>query len=137
MKSIIVALLLLATPAGATLTIYADRASFNAANPGLPVETFESAHTGTQAFTGPLSNTTSNASFQPGDILPGITFSTLGGPLLVAGPGLGANPTTALGNLTSPIFPDADSLLISPGPGVTAIAFDYFCFVPTNGPPGT
>lgn len=63
-------------PAGAALVVYTDRAVFRAAAPGLPVEDFEAPLIG--AFTGVLNSTTNNSLYAPGDILPGVTFSSPG-----------------------------------------------------------
>jgi hypothetical protein len=110
----------------AILTFYVNRAAFNAANPGLPIEGFQNANTGTSVFTGPLDSTTNNAQFSPGDILPGITFTDSPGPdagaMFVVGPGQSTNPTTALGVN----FPATDAMDILLNPGVSAVALDIF-----------
>lgn len=115
-----------AANSNALLITYVDRSAFNLANPGLPLEGFQNANTGTAPFTGPLNSTTNNASFSPGDILPGITFVDNPGPgssgMFVAGPGQSSNPTTAIGQNS----PSTDALDILLSPGVTAIAFDIF-----------
>jgi hypothetical protein len=112
--------------ADAILTFYVNRAAFDAANPGLPIEGFQNANTGTAAFTGPLDMNSNNASFSPGDILPGITFQDNPGPdagaMFVAGPGQSTNPTTAIGQN----FPASDAMDILLNPGVNAVAFDIF-----------
>jgi hypothetical protein len=48
--------------AHAVLIFYPDRTAFNTANPGLPIEGFENANTGTTSFTGPLNSTSDNPS---------------------------------------------------------------------------
>lgn len=114
-------------PAHAALISYMDRASFDLANPGLPVEGFQKARsTGFAQFTGPLNSATNNASFQPGDILPGISFFDNPGPdsnqLALLPAGLVANPTTALAQNG----PKSDALDIAFGTNVGAVGFDIF-----------
>jgi hypothetical protein len=76
--------LLASDPAVAALIFFPDRASFNAANPNVTSENFETpvAPPGPSGagvnFSGPLDSTTNNAIFQPGDIADGIRFSTTG-----------------------------------------------------------
>lgn len=111
----------------AGLIVYATRAAFDAANPGLPVEGFENTSAGTTAFTGPLNSATNNAVFSTGSILPGITFVDNPGPgingMFLAGPGQSSNPTRAIGQNT----PATDALdILFDGPGVAAVAFDVF-----------
>ena len=84
-SSTFAALILMLSLAGqswASVTIYPDRLSFTAANPGLSTEDFENNRTSLNIanFPGPL-NSTSTAIFggsilifAPGDILPGIEF---------------------------------------------------------------
>jgi hypothetical protein len=65
--------LLTGTPAGAALIFFPDRASFNAANPGLTFVDFETpvAPPGPSGigvnFSGPLDSTTNNAAHVQGD----------------------------------------------------------------------
>jgi hypothetical protein len=64
-----------AVSAKAQLTLFTDRASFNAACPGLPVEDFEKADQlgGVDtAVDGPLDKFTDDGIFAPGDILDGL-----------------------------------------------------------------
>jgi len=106
-------------------TFYGTRAAFNAANPGLPVEGFEGLDgTGnTIAFTGPLDSTSTIAGVaSPGQILPGIQFTSSTDLLFLAGPGQSTQPTTALGSDDPP----EDSLDLLFGPVVTAVALDIF-----------
>ncbi|MCY2986275.1 MAG: M36 family metallopeptidase, partial [Planctomycetota bacterium] len=61
------------------LTLFTDRASFNSANPGLPIEDFEEAAVaaGDVAIgAGPLRNDLANALFDGGEILPGISIES-------------------------------------------------------------
>lgn len=111
--------------ADAALIFFSDRASFNAANPGLPVEGFEDADTtSSEGFTGPLSSTSSNPpAFSPGDILPGVTFqTTTSNDMFLAGAGQSSNPTLAIGVND----PESDAMEILFAPGVSAAAFDLF-----------
>jgi hypothetical protein len=69
------------SPSG--IVLYDNRATFNAAAPGLPVEDWEEGHvTGPFIFCNPPLNSNSNdACFLPGEILPGLEFqdAPLGG----------------------------------------------------------
>jgi hypothetical protein len=68
-----------APAAQAALVIYGDRASFDSANRGLAVEDFEEARVpqgGIDAMPNPLDSATSNAIFQPGEILAGLRIRT-------------------------------------------------------------
>lgn len=113
-------------PASADLVFFTSRAAFNAAAPGLPIEGFENAGCTTTEFTGPLSSTSSNSCFMPGDILPGITFVDSPGPdsggLFVASPGQSSQATIAIGQDS----PSSDSLDVILEPDVTAVAFDIY-----------
>jgi hypothetical protein len=61
-----------------SLTFYSTRAAFDAANPGLAVQTFDSAITGIgiTGIDGPVNSATNDGVFKPGDILPGIAFDS-------------------------------------------------------------
>src|SRR5689334_14012098 len=81
--------------AAAQVTTFTTRASFNAANPGLPLEDFEEATLAPSTFgniTGPLNTTSNNIAFVPGDILPGLS--------LVDNPGPDSNGLVVLGTGT-------------------------------------
>jgi hypothetical protein len=116
-------------PVQAVFMTYTDRATFDAAAPGLPVETFENnSAAGIVSFPDPLDSTTNNGTFAPGDILPGISFSVIdnGGSgdlvLLPAGSlGGGAPPTDVVGPNTF-----VEALQIDLLPAVTAIGLDVF-----------
>jgi len=60
------------------MTVYTDRAEFVAANPGLLTEDFETNNvtpTSTSVCTNPpMDSTTDNACFNPGQLLPGVTY---------------------------------------------------------------
>ena len=76
-------------PAG-SLTFYTSRVVFNAAHPGIPLETFANTNVppnSVVACAGPFNSSTNNACFSPGDILPGISvINTTGGDLVVLTP---------------------------------------------------
>ena len=67
-----------APAAQAALAIHGDRAAFDSANPSLAVEDFGEARVpqgGIDAMPNPLDSATSNAIFQPGEILAGLGLS--------------------------------------------------------------
>ena len=67
------------TNSSAVVSVYSTRTSFDAAFPGLPVETFEAANVGPApwaSFPGPLDKFTSNDVFSPGQILDGLRITT-------------------------------------------------------------
>jgi hypothetical protein len=108
---------------------YGTRAAFNAANPVTVTETFQAAHLTNAAsvFTGPANSSTNNATFFPGDILPGVSFDNTpagGSNLYVAGPNQSgaAQTTLALGSNT----PGSAALEISFSALVNAAAFDVY-----------
>jgi hypothetical protein len=83
------------SPAAAQLTFFTTRPTFNVANPGLPVETFEEARVAAgdfAFFTGPLNAASNNAVFVPGEILPGLS--------LVDNPGANFEDLVAIGTGT-------------------------------------
>ena len=115
-----------AAPA-ATLTYYPTRAAFDAANPGLKVQSFDAANLSGQAFVtqpNPLDAKTNNAVFAAGSILPGIVLRTrhpgsAATALLVYGGGpVGA---VSVGNNWY-----GDTLVIALHPGVMAVAETAF-----------
>lgn len=60
-------------------TIYTDRASFETANPGLATEDFENGNVSANdviACDGPLDDTGDGVCFGPGDLLPGVAYTT-------------------------------------------------------------
>jgi hypothetical protein len=68
----------LSVPARADLVTFNSRAAFNAAAPGLPVETFESAPTPPGLLTtcnGPVSSTMGGGCFPVGGLLPGAVYN--------------------------------------------------------------
>jgi hypothetical protein len=113
--------------ADAALITFTSAAAFTTANPGLAVEGFQNANTSnTTTFTGPVNNSTNNAVFSPGDILPGVSLTDSPGPdgdaLYLAAAGQSANPTLALGSN----LPITDAMDIFLNPGVSAVGFDIF-----------
>lgn len=63
----------------AGITYYNSRAVFDGDFPGLPVEGFENGNVSANniiSFAAPLNASTNNSAFNPGDILPGIEFTT-------------------------------------------------------------
>jgi len=66
-------------PARAALTYYDSRLDFDSGNPGLAFEDFEEGTPETN-FDSPLDSATNNAVFSPGEIAPGVSFSTDGSP---------------------------------------------------------
>lgn len=118
-------LLTFGQPAQAGIVTYSNRASFDAAAPGLPVEGFENARitTLTTVF-GPLGNAGDGTVFLANDILPGITItSSFGGFdfLFISPAGYSANPTLALGQE----FSDTSMDLLFPT-GASAVGFDLY-----------
>lgn len=65
--------------AAAGITYYNSRGVFDGDFPGLPVEGFENGNVSANniiSFAAPLNASTNNSAFSPGDILPGIEFTT-------------------------------------------------------------
>ncbi|MBX9579114.1 MAG: PEP-CTERM sorting domain-containing protein [Gemmataceae bacterium] len=113
----------------AALVFYADRASFNAANPGLPVEDFSEGVIGPDGvigFDGPVSSTIPQGPFPLGLAVPGLTVDSqpprglFGSGLALTSPSFGG---TANGNMIFANFFD-DTLDLFFDPGVTAVAAD-------------
>lgn len=124
----LLALCAIAAPASASIITFNSRIAFNAAAPGLPVETFESGLVAAGAVTpctGPLSSANGSTCFPPGGLLPGVTYasvpaSSLDMVVLGAG-GAAGNPSKALGPNQ---FASTLDILFSGSP--TAIGFDFF-----------
>ena len=76
------------TGVAASVTTFASRDGFDAAAPGLPVQSFEGATTGV-ACAGTVEAATDDACFDRGDILPGVAFRAPDGGFTVAAPGEG------------------------------------------------
>lgn len=105
--------------AQAALVSFADRASFDAANPGLTQLNFPDV--GSVAFVGPLTSAGAGP-YAAGSIPAGITFSSQNNELFSVGIGQSANPVPGIGQN----FPATVGLDIGLNPGVHAIAFNIF-----------
>jgi PEP-CTERM motif len=122
---------LFVTPFASAATItYTSLASFEAAvGPTIVIEDFQEANVAASTFrvmTGPLSSTTNNAIFQPGDITSGLSIS--GFPpsaniLVVLGDGFVTGATKAVGSAIGGAATD-----LTFDPGVYAVGFDVFLF---------
>jgi hypothetical protein len=118
----------LAAPARADLFTFRTRATFNAAAPGLPTETFEAGLVGAGGVTpctGPLSSASGSSCFSIGALLPGVTLNsspTVNSNMVV----LGAN-FAGVGNTSKVVGPSlfADTLNIVFS-DANAIGFDFF-----------
>jgi len=118
----------LSVPARADLVTFASRPTFNAAAPGLPVETFETSSVAPGAVAtcnGPVSSAMGGGCFPVGGLVPGVVYNAS-----VAAPGnlvvLGASFAT-VGNtsrvLGPNIFADTFNLTFA---SANAIGFDVF-----------
>jgi hypothetical protein len=109
-------------PSG-TLTFYTSRAVFNAAHPGIPLETFVLTNLGpnqVMACPEPFNNMTNNGCFSPGDILPGIAvWNTTAIDLVVLTPPFFGVNCVAVGPNT---FTDNGEMQFNPP--VQAVGFD-------------
>jgi uncharacterized repeat protein (TIGR01451 family) len=105
-------------PSG-TVTIFTSRATFEAAHPGLPMETFEAGNAPAGGFVtcdAPLDAAGDAAcGFAAGSIVPGVAFQDNPGPdaaaLILLGAGTSLNPTKAL---VANTFADSFDILFSP-----------------------
>ncbi len=109
------------------VTFYTNEEAFYAVEPGLPVQSFDSANLFNQTFvtqSNYLNSATSNLVFAAGSILPSLTISTLSPTyqnqaLIVDGDGpVGA---ISVGNYTF-----GDTLVLTFSPGVLAVGEDLF-----------
>ena len=135
------AMLALVMPAfaSAATTLYGTRALFNAANPGVPTETFEAANVAAgsaTSYSGTLSSATNNSVFATGSVRPGflLTTTTAAGVLqptgdIYVGNGFGGNPTKGV---SSNLF--SDNLNLGFAPSITAFGIDLEGFGGVNGP---
>jgi hypothetical protein len=98
--------LFVVAPANAALITFSDRSLFNAAAPGVPVETFDAGLVANGAVTvcaGPLSGATASACFPAGGLLPGVVYSASPGTaMVVLGPGF-----PPLGNASKVLGPNS------------------------------
>ena len=118
----------LTPPARATLISFNNRIAFNAAEPGLPVETFEKnlqPNNSLALFSEPLNSTSNNIAFAPGSILPGISLSVFPGTVLVllAQGFLGASSDVVGPN----VF--VEDLVLDFAPAVNAVGFDLLALL--------
>ncbi|MBA2527008.1 MAG: PEP-CTERM sorting domain-containing protein [Pyrinomonadaceae bacterium] len=131
----------LSVPARADLITFTSRPAFNAAAPGLPVETFESASVppgGVATCNGPVSSAMGGGCFPIGGLLPGAVYNAsvlTPGNLVVLGAGfpgvgntsrvLGPNSFAATLNLT---FANANAVGfdVFPGPAAGNVAITVF-----------
>ena len=124
------ALLLLSVPTYADSITFSSRAAFNAAAPGLPVETFESGLVAAGSSTscnGPLSSASASPCFPAGGLLPGATYSAVPG---LSNPNMilfGAGILGATSKVLGPNF-FADTLDITFTAPVTAVGLDAYGF---------
>ena len=129
--------------AQASTITFASRGAFNAAAPGLALETFETGLVNPASATvcnGPLSNATGSACFPAAGLLPGVIYSAVPGPtmaLLGAGfPGVG-NASKVLGpNFFSDTFDlrftSANAVGFDVFPGLTGGNVQISLFDPSN-----
>jgi hypothetical protein len=108
-----------------SLTFYTDRAVFNTAHPGVPVEDFAATLVPPNSVgtcVGPtLNSATNNACFAPGGIRPGISVvNTTGGDLVVLTPPFFGVPCVSVGPNA---FGDAAELQFDPP--VEAVGLDF------------
>jgi PEP-CTERM motif-containing protein len=116
-----------AVPAHAIPITFTSRAAFNAAAPGLPLETFEAGLVSAGLVTvcnGPLSGATDSLCFPVGGLLSGVTYSASPGPSMAV---LGANFLT-VGNASIVLGPNAfsDTFNIAFSGSANAVGFDVF-----------
>jgi len=112
-----------------SLIFYTTRSSFDAAEPGLPVEGFNNANiaSGSLALqSSPLGSATNDSVFSSGSILPGLTISNLSpslasNGLIVYGGGAISGGSTSVGTNWF-----GDTLVLTFAPGVSAVGTDVF-----------
>ena len=115
----------LSLPAHADLITFSTRPAFNAAAPGLSVETFESGTAPAPVLLcgGPLSSTMGGGCFPVGGLLPGVTYNASGSVqpnMVVLAAGLVGNPSRVIG---PNIFADTLNLTFA---NANAVGFDVF-----------
>jgi hypothetical protein len=129
------------------ITYYPNRAAFNSAEPGLPVEGFSAARFAGKCFTGsvycygfqpsPLNSSTNHAFFLANTILPGVTIATLlpetqGNQNLIV-LNNGAVKTGGTKSVGTNNF--GDTLVLKFSPAVLAVAADIFACCEDTSPP--
>ncbi|MEZ6127689.1 MAG: PEP-CTERM sorting domain-containing protein [Planctomycetaceae bacterium] len=126
----ILAFVCFATSAQAEI-IFSSRAAFEAMFPGLPTEDFEEANVavGSAAFfNGPLSSTTNNGIFAPGDILDNLVIrdrSFNSGGMNALGAGVITGTSRMVGNDQLDTF-DANTQMLFLNNSANTIGFDMF-----------
>ncbi len=116
----------LSLPARADLITFTTRPAFNAAAPGLPVETFESGSVvpaPVAVCNGPLSSTMGGGCFPTGGLLPGVVYNASGAiqpNLVVLAAGFVGNPSRVIGPNA---FVDTFNLTFA---NANAVGFDVF-----------
>ncbi|MDQ3252747.1 MAG: PEP-CTERM sorting domain-containing protein [Acidobacteriota bacterium] len=115
----------LSLPAYADLITFSTRPTFNAAAPGLSVETFESGTAPAPVLTcsGPLSSTMGGGCFPGGGLLPGVTYNASGSAqqnMVVLAAGFVGNPSRVIGPNA---FADTFNLTFA---NANAVGFDVF-----------
>lgn len=116
----------------AQVTFTNDEAAFNASNPGLAFQNFESGNippSGVVGCSQIINENTNDLCFSPGDILPGIQFEGLIDILDIAGPAFTKNPFIVL--ITDVIN---DTIIVTfPGNKVNAAGLHIGCVEPVSG----
>ena len=113
-------------------TIYTDRPTFDADNPGLLTEDFELGNVAPGGAVGcnePLDATGDGVCFAPGDLLAGVSYSASGPgapALAVVGENFSGSGNTK--NLVANFFPEFFVMDFSE-PDNTAVGFDVICFL--------
>ncbi len=116
----------------AQVTFTNDEAAFNASNPGLAVQNFESVNlppSGVVGCSQIINENTNDGCFSPGDILPGIQFEGLTDVLDIAGPAFTQNPFIVL----TTDRPDDAIIITFPGNRVNAAGLYIGCIEPVSG----
>lgn len=118
-------------PPQGTLTFYPDRGAFQAAHPGLPVEDFTGTLVppkGIVSCPGPLNNSTNDACFPSGGVIPGFELDPQGDG---GKSGNGSADYVVLNDALTPcvavgpnFFADETDWTLSPA--VAAVAFDFY-----------
>lgn len=125
-----VALFISADTSQAVVTFTSNRSQFVNDNPGLLLQTFESGNVapgGLNSCATPVDSNSNDDCFSPGDILPGIAFSTEPdfGDTVLAGPFLFSNLNPA-----KVLLPDGSlqkSVITFPGNSVNAVGLEVGC----------
>lgn len=125
---VLVALATVSSDALASLTFYTNKATFQAAAPGLVTEDFEAAHLGPDGYTvctDPFAYVTSDDCWSAGGVLAGITIgSSSGTGALVWGPGLA--PPYDVPSIAAGAADPADAVEVGFPAGSLAVGMDLF-----------